>query len=165
MVDGYNKQLEDYSEQLEQAHNSENYYSIIRGIFPFHRTARNFLLVLSEALQYMPDSETLDQADSRMLEIQRNSEYLMEEAKLGMEYTMAQRMEHQTELSNQLAKSGDSFNLLAAIFLPITAIAAIFGMNFDHGIANKPVYFWVIIILGLILGVFTRILMTLKRRS
>ena len=44
--------------------------------------------------------------------------------------------------------------LLIAIFLPVTAIASLFGMNLRHGFEEitTPLVFWGVLIVGLALG-------------
>ena len=43
-------------------------------------------------------------------------------------------------------------NLLAAVFLPLTALASVFGMEIHSQIRDSPVNFWMICAFGLLLG-------------
>ena len=59
---------------------------------------------------------------------------------------MAKQAESQALASHRL-------NVIAAIFFPILAFAAIFGMNLDHGFENKdPWVFWIFVGIGIVIG-------------
>jgi Mg2+ and Co2+ transporter CorA len=43
-------------------------------------------------------------------------------------------------------------NTIAALFLPITALASFFGMEIRSGLADTPLNFWLIIMVGVGMG-------------
>ena len=43
--------------------------------------------------------------------------------------------------------------MLASVFLPLTTIAAVFGMNMHHGFENFPPWvFWIVLFVGMFIG-------------
>jgi len=53
--------------------------------------------------------------------------------------------------------SGHRLNILAAVFLPLTAIAALFGMNLNSGIDGSSTFtFWLVSVGAIALGSLVR---------
>jgi Mg2+ and Co2+ transporter CorA len=55
-------------------------------------------------------------------------------------------------------ESGHRLNLIAATFLPITALGSLFGMQLEHGLEheNAPWVFWGVAIAAFVLGLIVR---------
>jgi Mg2+ and Co2+ transporter CorA len=76
-----------------------------------------------------------------------------EDAKVGLEFLLARKSEEQAEQATRIANAGHRLNLLAAIFLPVTALAGIFGMNLTHGFEGAgPALFWAVTLAAGIAG-------------
>ena len=72
----------------------------------------------------------------------------------GLDFTSAQQAEAQAKVSLLLARDGHKLNTIAAVFLPITALASIFSMTLRSGLETwfSPWLFWVIVGAGVLLG-------------
>jgi len=56
-------------------------------------------------------------------------------------------------LGNEALFASHSLNIIAALFLPLSAIAGVFGMNFTGGLDGKnPLFFWLVLVVGVLLG-------------
>ena len=118
-----------------------------------HRTSRNLLRTLQEAREAIDDRELINLRD-RAGEVERASELVVSEARDGLDFTSAQQAEAQAKVSLQLAREGHKLNTIAAVFLPITALASIFSMTLRSGLERwfSPWLFWFIVAAGVALG-------------
>ena len=62
------------------------------------------------------------------------------------------------QASKHVLESGHRLNLIAATFLPITALGAVLGMNVESGLErwNSPWAFWVLAGAAFLLGFIVR---------
>ncbi len=117
---------------------------IVSRCIPVARSARNLHHALQEARQAIDDPELINLRDHAG-EAERTLELVREDAQSGFEFLRARTAEEQAAQSARIAASGHRLNLLAAIFLPVTALGAIFGMNLAHGFEEAgPALFWLI---------------------
>lgn len=138
---------------LRTATTATEYFDVLKAATPLHRTSRNLLHTLQEAREAIDDRELINLRD-RAGEIERASELLVAEARAGLDFTSAQQAEAQSKVSLQLARDGHKLNTIAAVFLPITALASIFSMTLRSGLETwfSPWFFWVIVGAGVLLG-------------
>ncbi len=157
--------LQDYAaleNEIEAEHNQSStaatLFSILERLAPLSRASTHLYETLQTARTAIgPDPEILDLRDEAYL-IQRSFELLYTEAKHSLEYDIARRAEQQTELSNQAVLSAHKLNTLMALFLPLTAVASIFGMNLPSGIDHLSITgFWAVLIGALLLGWLVRV--------
>lgn len=144
-------QLDALETLWEEASTATDHYLMLRTIAPLHRTIRNLYAVLQEARTQAPDDREIINARDSVGEIERTIELLYGDVKSGMDFMIAYQAEQQAEQSRNMAVAGYRLNLLAAAFLPITALAAVFGMHLTHGLEGigSPVYFWGLLGVGL----------------
>ena len=103
--------------------------------------------VISRAYEMFPDDRGLLACRNLAGSVERISELLKDDATYGLEHTMAKQAELQAQASHRP-------NIIAAIFFPILAFAAIFGMNLEHGFEQKPHwFFWLFVAIGIALGI------------
>jgi len=63
-------------------------------------------------------------------------------------------MDHAAEVGN---RAQHKLNILAAIAFPLMSVSAVFGMNLQSGLENKPLFlFWLVFLGGLSLGLFVK---------
>jgi hypothetical protein len=140
-------------DRLREAENATDYFEVLKAATPLERTSRNLLRTLQEAREAVDDRELINLRD-RAGEVERAAELLASEARDGLDFTSAQQAEAQAKVSIQLARDGHKLNTIAAVFLPITALASIFSMTLRSGLENwySPWLFWVIVAAGVALG-------------
>ena len=98
--------------------------------------------------------------------INRNFEILLNEAKLSLDFQIAQSSETQAAKAHEMTLSQHKLNVLAAITFPIMAVATLFGMGGElvHGLESKtPYLFWLILVIGFVLGILTKRWVTNER--
>ncbi|MBC8012001.1 MAG: hypothetical protein H7067_18095 [Burkholderiales bacterium] len=145
LVESFAQAANELEERLDKGDDSAaTLHEVVSRSVPLARAARNLHLALQEARQAVEDPELINLRDLAG-EAERTLELVREDAKVGLEFLLARKSEEQAEQATRIAETGHRLNLLAAVFLPITALGAIFGMNLAHGFERAgPVMFWFI---------------------
>jgi Mg2+ and Co2+ transporter CorA len=88
-----------------------------------------------------------NQADS----IERAADLVYEDAEHGLQYAIAKQGEYQAAATHRL-------NVMAALFLPLATIAAVFGMNLPHGFeqVDNPMPFMLVLFAGMSMGIVVK---------
>jgi Mg2+ and Co2+ transporter CorA len=159
--------IERLEQKTDRAASAETYFGVLKEIVPIHRTAVRLHVALQEARELVPEERELILARDRAGEIERAAELLHSDARNGLDFTMAQRAEEQAEASQRLVDASHRLNLLAAVFLPLTALGAVFGMRLSHGLEDlpSPWMFWLVVATGVVLGLVVRSLFVLPGSS
>lgn len=160
-VEEFARAIEQMEDELESATGADAFYKVILKIAPIHRTSRNLHAALQQARELVDDRDLIIIRD-RAGEVERAAELLHADAKVGLEYSVAKQEEAQTRASHAIAESGHRLNLLAAVFLPLTAISAALSMNLRSGLETlgSPWLYWLVLAGGLTLGFYLRSLFT-----
>jgi Mg2+ and Co2+ transporter CorA len=69
-----------------------------------------------------------------------------------IQYRSIREAEVQNRLTAEALRASHRLNVLAAIFLPLTAITGVFGMNLPTGLQQNALLFWAIAIASMLLG-------------
>jgi hypothetical protein len=154
----YTQATDSLEASLAKADRASEYFTILRQSTPILRAARHMHGALQHARESLPNALEIINFRDQAGELERALELVYADARLGLEFSMARRAEEQAELSEHMVKSSHRLNLLAATFFPLSAIAAVFGMNLSHGlpIATKPIAFWAVVGASLLLGLIIR---------
>ena len=152
-LEAYSAAVQDLERQYDTAKGATDYFRILEAVVPLHRAARNQHGALQTARESLPDVHELITLRDEANDIDRSSELIETDARNGLDYSLAKKAEEQARLSEELTRVGHRMNLLAALFLPLTAITSIFGMNLPSGLekASRSL-FWSIIVFGILLG-------------
>jgi len=164
-VEEFARAAEQLEDDLDSADAAADYYRVLQAAAPLHRTASHLLAVLQSAREIAQDDRDLIVLRDRAGEVERAADLLHADAVHGMDYCIAQRSEEITRINLRLTETANRINAMAALFLPLSAIAAIFGMNLPHGLGGvtSPVLFWAIFAVGLGLGVVLQGLLARQR--
>lgn len=156
-IEQYNTAEEALQTQYDRAQVAEDYFRILEAIAPLRLAAKNSHAALQASREGISDDRDLIDLRDWASDIERNLDLLHENAKNALDFKIAQRAEEQTRLSSEAVVSGHRLNVLAALFLPLTAIASIFGMNVHNGLENSPiVLFWLVALIALGMGLLVR---------
>lgn len=148
--------LDRFDKQEDEAAGIADYFAVLEGVTPLHRTARNLYATLQDAREKLPGDRDLVNARDRAYEIERQAELLLADARHSLELAMARKSEEQTAAAHQMAAAAYRLNLLVALFFPIATLSAVFGANLDHWLERflpPPFAFLAMILAGLILGI------------
>lgn len=142
--------------ELEQAENlaqtATEYHTVLEKLAPVLRTSRGLHRAMQQAREMLKGERELINLRDQAAGIERNAELLLQDAQFGLNFTVARQAESQAATARQMASTAHRLNLLAALFLPLTALASIFGMEIHSKVADTPANFWIVCIAGLMMG-------------
>jgi len=174
-LDEYFDIIARFEGQDEQATRAADYFSVVYGLAPILRSARNMHQALQQARELYPQDRDIINFRDRAYRIERTAELLMGDAKASLEFLIAKRTEEQAESSHQMAVSSHRLNILAAFFFPMATLSALLGVNLQHGfekiqsiseLASVPppsFPFLLLILAGLVLGLVLKSFVTGER--
>lgn len=165
-VQTYAKTIGALDERLTKATSAEEYYRVFTEIVPLCRAAHHLHHVLQQLREAFRDDNRLITLRDDAYDVEREADLLLEEARHAMDYAIARRSEDEARHSLSLATASHRLNVLAALFLPITALAAVFGMSLNSGLEGRyeVVAFWAIVATGFVLGVITTSAVIVRHR-
>ncbi len=161
------KAFEDKLHALEDTENraatAAEYHVVLESLAPVLRSARGLHRALQQAREMIKGDRDLINLRDQAAAVERSAELLLQDAEFGLNFTVARQAEAQAASARQMARTAHRLNLLAAFFLPVTALASLFGMDFEAGAASRPAWFLGVCVLGLGLGL--ALTLTLARRT
>jgi len=145
------------SQTFEQTADLHQVFELLEALTPLVRAARNLHLTLQSAREAVKSDPFLIEVRDRAYDVERNLELLLEDVRNSIQFRMAREAEAQARFSRDAVVSSHRLNILAALFLPPTAITSLFGMNLAHGLSERnPVWFWMVFVGGVALGVLLK---------
>ena len=142
-------------EKVDTARKPRDYFEVMRAANPLQRTCRNLLKVMEELRKARPDERSLILLRDHAVNLERGVELVMNDARSGMEFTVAESGDEQARQAHQATEEARRLNRLVAFFFPVATLAAVFGMNQPDGILAMP-GFWGVISTGVVLGWIVR---------
>jgi len=162
-LQGYEKKLMELEAAEAKASKAKDYHNLLEQLAPILRASRGLHRAIQQAREGIGDDRDLISARDAAAAVERMAELLLQDAQFGLNYVAARQSEAQAEAAHQMNRSAHRLNLIAAIFLPLTALASLFGMEIHSGLSDSPMNFFVILFFGLILGAGLGYLITLKK--
>ena len=156
-LEAYERAVDALDTQLDKAQDATTLFRVLEAAAPLHRAAKNQHAALQAARDALPDLRELISPRDAAADIDRASELLEIDARNALDYRIARQSEEQNRLTLDMTRTGHRLNLLAALFLPLTAIASVFGMSLPSGLETSPIWvFWSVLIFGLLIGFLLR---------
>jgi hypothetical protein len=141
----------------DKARNADDYFQILEALSPLLRATQNLHSTLQVAREAIADDKDIIDLRDWAYELEHSLDLLYNDTKNALDFHIAKQAEAQTKSAIKSVKAGDRLNTLAAIFLPLTAISSVFGMNLPHGLENSPIsLFWIVFLLGISLGIIIK---------
>lgn len=150
-------------EAVDHAVTAKEYFAVMRGINPLLRSSRNLLAVMEEARKARGDERRLIVLRDEAVEIERAAELLLNDAKAGMDFALAESGEAQAREAVAANREARRLNHLVAFFFPLATLVAIFGMNPPSEVMAGGGILTVLLI-GVALGVLVRFGISAGRR-
>ena len=140
--------------QSEHATSAKDWFEVLYRTTPLRRAARNLSRALQEARDLAKTDRELIAIRDQAQEVERAAELIHGHARDGLDFTVARNAEESARQTHHVVEAGHRLNLIAALFLPITALGALFGMNLEHGLERweAPWAFWVVAVAAFLLG-------------
>jgi hypothetical protein len=140
------------------ANRAADWFGLLHESAPLLRAARGMSAALQEARELVKaDSQVIALRDTGQ-DVERALELIHGHARSGLDYSIAKSVEDSAQSSKHVLESGHRLNLIAATFLPITALGALFSMQLEHGLEHweAPWPFWIVAGVAFLLGLIVR---------
>lgn len=157
-VEEYGTAEDGLESRAAAAKRATDWFELIHESAPLLRASRGMAVALQEAREYAKtDSQIIALRDTAQ-DIERSLELIHGHAKSGLDYAIAKGTEDAAKNTEHVLESGHRLNLIAATFLPISAIGSLFGMQIEHGLEHNeaPWVFWGIATFAFVLGLVVR---------
>lgn len=163
-LNAYEARINQLEDEETRASTATEYHKLLEAAAPVLRAARGLHRAFQQAREMVKEDRDLINFRDKAAGIERSAELLLQDAQFGLNYTAARQSEAQAESAAQMAASAHRLNILAALFLPLTALASVFGMEIPSGMARHPETFWIVIAAGLVLGLIVATLVARRHR-
>ena len=142
----------------DQAGSADDWFRLVHDAGPLLRSARNLHRTLQEARDAAKDDRALITVRDLAGDAERAFELTHAHAQEGLEYTIARRAEEQSRDAQHMLEAAHRLNMIAAVFLPVTAVATLLGMNLRHGLEGWPApwTFWITLGLCFMFGLWIK---------
>lgn len=147
----YRTTIHALDEQVESARTARQYFDVMRRMHPLQRSTRSMLEVMQATRQAAPDDTRVITLRDQATDLERAIELVAADAKAGMDFTLAESASQQAQSAEVANQEARRLNRLAAFFLPLATLVAVFGMNPPETIYNHS-GFWYVLVAGLALG-------------
>lgn len=151
LLDRYTSTIDKHEEMLDESDTTAQLFPVLRHSGPLSRSIRNMVAALEQVLVIDGDDRAVLGLRDRARELERAADLLHNEARMSLDFLLAERAEAQAVSTEKLNRIAFRLNLLAGFFLPLVALAGLFGMNVDLPGFIRPM-FWVILFGGLAIG-------------
>ncbi|QDU63805.1 CorA-like Mg2+ transporter protein [Planctomycetes bacterium Pan216] len=150
----YSQLLDELDDEVQQATSAEDYFSVMRHLRPLHRAAAHQRTALQQAREIMPTDRDLIIFRDAAEQLEHTATMIHEEAKYGLDFSIARQAEEQARTSHQMAVASHRLNVLVAFFFPLATVSAIFGMNLTHGFEAHPTIwpFALVVVISVVAG-------------
>lgn len=156
LIDEYDEAIETLGEEHDLATTALQRFEILEQIGPISRAVRNLTDTLCKGRDLLKDSDAKQDLSSfcdHAQDVVRSSELLQIDARNAVDFHIAQQAEIQASHSREVERATHRLNSMATIFLPLTAVASLFGMNLHSGLEEAPPWlFWVIMLGSVVAG-------------
>jgi Mg2+ and Co2+ transporter CorA len=167
-------EYQDAADQLARQHEESStaleIFAVLERIGPVNRAVRNLadtLIKSRDGLETPAGKKDLQDFCDHANDIARACELLQMDARNALDFHIARQSELQAAHSREMERSGHKLNTMAAMFLPVTAVASVFGMNLRSGLEEAPPWmFWTVLFGSMAIGLFvSEAMVALKQRK
>ena len=142
------------AQKFEKANDTKSLHELLGAVTPLARAAHNMHAALQDAREAVKGDKTIIELRDRAYEVDRNLDILVHDIQHAIAYRAAREAEEQNRLTREALRASHRLNVLAALFLPLTAIASIFSMDLKHGLNRDSVLlFWLVAAASIAIGI------------
>lgn len=157
LLRAYRERWEECDKAYDSAESAKQLLRLLENLAPLNRSSTNLAGALQAARDAAKSDKFLIGMRDESGEISRAFELLTSDAKLKLDYRIASNSEAQAEQARMMLAAQHRLNVLAAITLPLMALATVLGMNVDHGLEDRaPLVFLMVLAFGLVIGFFVK---------
>ncbi len=157
-VEAYGAAVDAMEARAANAKRASEWFELMHESAPLLRAVRNMSATLQESRELAKTDSGLIAVRDLGQDIERAVELIHNHARSGLDFAIARSAEDSAANSRHVLESGHRLNLIAATFLPITALGALFSMQLEHGLEkwNAPWVFWGVAAAAFALGLIVR---------
>jgi hypothetical protein len=156
-VNDFGRAADELETKFQQAMIAKDYFVVLQELAPILRSASNMHSTLQSAREAVPEVTALISVRDTAGDVVRSLELLYADTKNALDYDIAKSSEEQAMLGEEAVRSGVRLNILAAIFLPLSTVTGMLGVNLALGIESAPIWVsWSLFGLGLVIGLIVR---------
>jgi Mg2+ and Co2+ transporter CorA len=146
------------SRRSRTAQRASNWFALLHDSAPLLRFARGLSATLQEARDLAKTDRELISLRDTSQEIERDVDLIHGHARAGLDFTIAKAAEDSATSTRHVSEAGHRLNLIAATFLPISALGSLLGMNLVSGFETSyaPWAFWGVAGVAFVLGLAVR---------
>lgn len=159
----FTARLEELDKQEQFAQTAVEYHRVLEAIAPVMRSTRGLHRALQQAREFVKADRDLINLRDTASSIERTAELLFQDAQFGLNFTVAKQSEVQAQTALRMANTSHRLNVLAALFLPMTALTGLLSMSVRADIADTPTNFWLIAIVGVVIGIVMSRMVVVRR--
>lgn len=153
VIRAYEEKIEALDDAEEKAADARSYHRVLEELGPVLRASRGVHRALQQARDYLKSERDLINYRDQAAANERNAELLLQDAQFGLDFIAAKQAEAHAVQAESQARAAHKLNLLAALFLPLTTLASIFGMSAPIPGESSTALFWVVCAIGAALGI------------
>ena len=150
LIADYEAAITALEERHDKALNASQTFAVLEQLGPLNRAARNLsdtLLKGRDSIESIDAKRELQSHSDHAGDVARSCELLHMDARNALDFHIAKQSEIQAKHSREVEKATHRLNTMATVFLPLTAVASVFGMNLQSGLESAPPWmFWAILI-------------------
>ena len=162
-LNAFAARLDELDKAEHIAQTASEYHKVLEAIAPVLRSSRGLHRALQQAREFVKADRDLINLRDQAAGIERNAELLLQDAQFGLNFTVAKQAEAQAQSAQRMANTSHRLNVLAALFLPLTALTGLFSMSIRGPLEDKPVNFWVIALAGMLVGLVMSSIVVARR--
>jgi hypothetical protein len=159
----YTARLDELDKAEHAAQTAAEYHKVLEAIAPVLRSARWLHRAMQQAREFVKADRDVINLRDQAAGIERTAELLLQDAQFGLNFTVAKQAEAQAQSAKIMANTAHRLNVMAALFLPITALTGLFSMYVRADVADTPTNFWLIAAAGVVIGLVMSLLVVAKR--
>lgn len=149
----YEKRVAELDTHYEKADGDlRAHFGILGDLAPFSRALSNASVVLQTARDHCKNDGEIAEIADLVYACHRSAELLQTDLHHSIEHLRAEQQERLASASDRALRSSQRLNILTAIFLPVTAITGVFGMNLHSGFEDHKNMFVMVFASGLLVG-------------
>jgi hypothetical protein len=158
LLEDYQAAVDRLEERASGAKRAAEWFSLIHEATPVHRAALGLAAALQEARDATKTDQQVISVRDWGQDIERAVELITAHARSGLDFSIAQAGEESAAQHKHVAQAQHRLNLIAATFLPISALGVLFSMQLPNGLEkwNAPWLFWGIAGMAFLVGLLVR---------
>lgn len=162
-LQAFANRLDELDKAEHTAQTAVEYHKVLEAIAPVLRSSRGLHRALQQAREFVKADRDLINLRDAAASIERNAELLLQDAQFGLNFTAAKQAEAQALSAQRMAATSHRLNVLAALFLPLTALTGLFSMYIKGPLEDAPANFWLVGIVGVVIGLVMSSLVVARR--